>query len=267
MTTTDVSGTGGHDRRLTPAQIRGTRFATGSMLHPGYDQASVDRFQHLVAAEVGTLAAEVQALAGERAFLQEQVTALQQRLDGAPMPQPPSEQAVKILASAQQTADDYVAEAEDFSRQMTTEARDQYEEQLRLARENAGAIMQAAQEAAARLTAGGKALEDDDAAPGSRTAAELEEQVAFLKAYAQACRAQLRAYLEALLTDVETEWGRVDPALAPQALASAGQAGRRPGGTAAPQTSFHGNSAGNAAQEDGADADRAAPAAAHSPGG
>ncbi|MGY2067907.1 DivIVA domain-containing protein [Blastococcus sp. SYSU DS0619] len=265
MTTTDVSGTGGHDRRLTPAQIRSTRFPSGSLLHPGYDQAAVDRFQHLVAAEVGTLAAEVQALAGERAYLQEQLSALQQQLDGAPMPQPPSEQAVKILASAQQTADDYVAEAEDFSRQMTTEARSQYEEQLRLARQNAGAIMQAAQEAAARLT-GEKSL-DDDAAPGSRTAAELEEQVAFLKAYAQACRAQLRAYLEALLTDVETEWGRVDPSLAPQAHASGAQQGRRPGGTPAPQTSFHGNSAGGPVQEDEADADRTAPAAAHAPGG
>ncbi|MGY2084110.1 DivIVA domain-containing protein [Blastococcus sp. SYSU DS0539] len=265
MTTTDASGTGGHDRRLTPAQIRSTRFPSGTMLHPGYDQASVDHFQQVVAAELSTLTAEVETLAGERARLREQVAVLEQRLDGAPVPQPPSEQAVKILASAQQTADEYVAEAEDFSRQMTTEARDQYEEQLRLARENAGAIMQAAQEAAARLT-GGKAL-DDDAAPGSRTAAELEEQVAFLKAFAQACRAQLRAYLEALLTDVETEWGRVDPALAPQALAAPPQPGRRPGGTPAPQTSFHGNSAAGPGQDDEDDVDRAAPAAAHTSGG
>ncbi|WP_347057030.1 DivIVA domain-containing protein [Blastococcus sp. HT6-30] len=266
MTTTDASGSGGQDRRLTPAQIRSTRFPSGTMLHPGYDQAAVDRFQQLVAAEVSALAAEVETLAGERARLREQVTVLEQRLDGAPVPQPPSEQAVKILASAQQTADEYVAEAEDFSRQMTTEARDQYEEQLRLARENAGAIMQAAQEAAARLT-GRTAAVDEDAAPGSRTAAELEEQVAFLKAFAQACRAQLRAYLEALLTDVETEWGRVDPALAPQAIASPAQPGRRPGGTAAPQASFHGNSAGGPVQEDEHDAERAAPAGARASGG
>jgi hypothetical protein len=45
--------------------------------------------------------------------------------------------------------------------------------------------------------------------------AELEEQVAYLKAFGQACRVQLRAYLEALLSDVENEWGRADPAAMP----------------------------------------------------
>ncbi|MGY1828406.1 MULTISPECIES: DivIVA domain-containing protein [unclassified Blastococcus] len=251
MTTTETSGTGGGARRLTPEQIRGARFTAGTMLHPGYDQSEVDRFREMVAAEV-------RSLAGERDDLQRQVAELQQRLSGITVPEPPSEQAVKILASAQQTADEYVAEAEDFSRQMTAEARDQYEEQLRLARENAGAIMQAAQEAAARLSVATGA--DGDAA-GQRTTAELEEQVAFLKAFAQACRAQLRAYLEALLTDVETEWGRVDPALAPEALAAAGP-GRRPGPTGSPQTTFHDNSAGGADVED----NRPAPAGARSTG-
>ncbi|MGY1724357.1 DivIVA domain-containing protein [Blastococcus sp. SYSU DS0533] len=255
MTTTETSGTGGSARRLTAEQIRGARFTSGTMLHPGYDQNEVDRFREMVAAEVRTLV-------DERDDLHRQVAELQQRLSGVVVPEPPSEQAVKILASAQQTADEYVAEAEDFSRQMTAEARDQYEEQLRLARENAGAIMQAAQEAAARLSVATGA--DGDAA-GQRTTAELEEQVAFLKAFAQACRAQLRAYLEALLTDVETEWGRVDPALAPEALVAA-QTGRRPGGTAAPQTAFHGNSAAGPAEQPAGDGNRAEPAGAHAPG-
>ena len=52
---------------------------------------------------------------------------------------------------------------------------------------------------------------------------ELQEQVAYLKAFGQACRVQLRSYLEALLTDVEKEWGRADPAALPQ-----GSAPRRP---------------------------------------
>ncbi|MCF6746523.1 DivIVA domain-containing protein [Blastococcus sp. KM273128] len=257
MTSTETSGTGGAARRLSPEQIRGARFTSGSMLHPGYDQSEVDRFRDLVAAEVGSLV-------GERDDLRRQVAELQQRLSGTAVPEPPSEQAVKILASAQQTADEYVAEAEDFSRQMTAEARDQYEEQLRLARENAGAIMQAAQEAAARLALPGGG--DGDTTAGQRTTAELEEQVAFLKAFAQACRAQLRAYLEALLSDVETEWGRVDPALAPEALAAA-QAGRRPGGTAAPQTAFHGNSAAGPAEVQAEEAERTATAGARATGG
>ena len=41
--------------------------------------------------------------------------------------------------------------------------------------------------------------------------------MAYLKAFGQACRVQLRSYLEALLTDVETEWGQADPAAVAQA--------------------------------------------------
>jgi hypothetical protein len=85
---------------------------------------------------------------------------------------------------------------------------------VRQARENAGAIIQAAQEAAARMAAGERPRSAD--AP-ERSAQELGDQVAYLKAFGQACRTQLRAYLEALLVDVETEWGRADPGALPSA--------------------------------------------------
>ena len=63
----------------------------------------------------------------------------------------------------------------------------------------------------------GGGRQDDGGAPAATPRAtqpsqELQEQVAYLKAFGQACRVQLRAYLEALLSDVETEWGRADPA-------------------------------------------------------
>jgi hypothetical protein len=96
---------------------------------------------------------------------------------------------------------------------MTADARAQYEDQVRRARDNAGAIIQAAQEAAARMTAGDRPPAADGA---PRSTQELEAQVAYLKAFGQACRTQLRAYLEALLVDVETEWGRADPGALPQ---------------------------------------------------
>jgi len=121
---------------------------------------------------------------------------------------PPSEQAVRILATAQQTADNYVAEAEEFSRQVTSEARAEYEQAVRQARENAGAILQAAQEAAGRLGEGAPAVTDGS----QRTVEELQEQMAYLKTFGQAVRVQLRSYLEALIADVESEWGRADPA-------------------------------------------------------
>jgi hypothetical protein len=108
-----------------------------------------------------------------------------------------------------------VSEAEDFSRQMTTDARAQYEEQLRSARENAGAIIQAAHEAASRMVASGG---DGTPRPGGDqpTPEELQQEVAYLKAFGQAVRVQLRSYLEALITDVEGEWGRAHPTALPQ---------------------------------------------------
>ena len=161
---------------------------------------------------------------------------LQQQLAEASARPSPSDQAVGILATAQLTADEYVAEAEDFSRQMTSEARAQYEEQLSQARERAGAIIQAATEARAAITAAGGARGDD--APGTQ---ELQEQIAYLRAFGQATRVQLRSYLEALLRDVETEWGRAHPAvLSPALLDQRDQQLEAGGGTAA---SFHDNAA------------------------
>ncbi|RZU31852.1 DivIVA domain-containing protein [Blastococcus saxobsidens] len=210
---------GNAERGLSPADLQQVRFSRASMLHPGYVDTEVDRVVHRAAEE---LARHI----GEKAQLREQVRTLQAQLNGVPAHEPPSEQAVRILASAQQTADNYVAEAEQFSRQVTGEARAEYEEAVRLARENAGAIIQAAQEAAARLTGPAPAGPDR----GGRSVAELEEQVAYLKAFGQACRTQLRSYLEALLSDVESEWGRADPAALPTAVRPPAQRAAPEGG-------------------------------------
>jgi DivIVA domain-containing protein len=202
--TSAPNGPGNDDRGLNPADVHNLRFTRASMLRPGYVDTEVDRTMSRVAEELARHIAE-------KAQLRDEVRALRAHLEGTPVHEPPSEQAVRILSSAQQTADAYVAEAEEFSRQMTSEARAVYEEEVRQARENAGAIIQAAQEAAAKMT-GGAAGADT----GARSMEELQEQVAYLKAFGQACRVQLRSYLEALLSDVETEWGRADPAALPQ---------------------------------------------------
>jgi DivIVA domain-containing protein len=206
QTPADQSPAAPAERGLTPADLHNVRFTRASMMRPGYVDTEVDRVLARVGEELGRLYAE-------KAALRDQVRSLQAQLDGVVVPEAPSEQAVRILSSAQQTADNYVAEAEEFSRQVTHDARVEYEEVTREARETAGAIIQAAQEAAAKM---GPA---PAASGGERNLEELEEQVAYLKAFGQACRTQLRSYLEALLTDIETEWGNADPALLPpQAL-------------------------------------------------
>jgi DivIVA domain-containing protein len=239
--TSAPSGHGDGDRGLTPADLQQVRFSRASRLHPGYVEADVDRVLHRAAEELGRHVAE-------KAQLREQVRTLRAQLNGAPEHEPPSEQAVRILASAQQTADNYVAEAEQFSRQVTGEARAEYEEAVRLARENAGAIIQAAQEAAARLTG---PAPDGPTQGGGRSVAELEEQVAYLKAFGQACRVQLRSYLEALLTDVENEWGHADPGGLPTPPRPPAQ---RPTDDADRTTTFVSNTASDQVPPEGPDA-------------
>jgi DivIVA domain-containing protein len=237
MTTSDT-GHGYEAGPPTADDLRAVHFTPASMLHPGYTDREVDAFVARAADELARLTEENAQLRGHVQHLQQQVEVASQRPS-------PSDQAVGILATAQLTADQYVAEAEDFSRQMTSEARAQYEEQLTQAREKAGAIIQAAQEARIAIVGSGGSRAPDGG-PGPQ---ELQEQVAYLKAFGSAVRVQLRSYLEALLADVETEWGRADPAVLPPALV-AGRDQQVEGGIA-----FHSNeTTGSPAAEAGATA-------------
>jgi DivIVA domain-containing protein len=242
--TSEPNGPGSGERGLNPADLHNVRFTRASMLRPGYVDTEVDRVMSRAAEELARHIAE-------KAQLRDELRALQAQVDGSPVHEPPSEQAVRILSSAQQTADAYVAEAEEFSRQMTSEARSVYEEEVRQARENAGAIIQAAQEAAAKISGGAPAA----GAAGERSVEELQEQVAYLKTFGQAVRVQLRSYLEALISDVEAEWGRADPALLPPGAVRppAQRSGPEPsGGTAA---TFADNTAAEAPPGDDAGSD------------
>ncbi len=221
------------ERGLTPADLQNVRFTRASMLRPGYVDTEVDRVLARVAEELGRLYAE-------KAALRDQVRSLQAQVDGVVIPEAPSDQAVRILSSAQQTADNYVAEAEDFSRQITHDARVEYEELTREARETAGAIIQAAHEAAATIGQGSASGPADDS---GRTVEELQEQIAYLRTFGQSVRVQLRSYLEALIGDVEAEWGRADPnALPIEAVRPPEPRSGRPTGRSA-NTTFVANTA------------------------
>src|SRR3954451_9447706 len=131
MTEQDQYEPAENDRRLTPRDVQSARFSNRSMLHPGYTELEAHPFLNRVAQELARLHAE-------KAELLDHVHALQAQLEDAeavPLPEAPSDQAVRLLATAQQTADNYVAEPDDFSRQMTADARARYEEQMRHARE------------------------------------------------------------------------------------------------------------------------------------
>ena len=122
---------------------------------------------------------------------------------------------------------------------MTHDARVEYEELTREARETAGAIIQAAQEAAAKIGPGSaSAAGGDDGGRTRRGAAgadRLPHGVRPERA-ASSCAPTSRR----CITDVETEWGRADPAALP---AEVGSGPRRSGPGRARPTTFVANTA------------------------
>lgn len=196
--------------RLSPADVNGVLFTRAGRGKRGYDEVEVDVFLDRVQAEISRLIAEKGDLRDEAARLRNQLA------DGSgPLKDEASIQAVRVLSVAQQTADQYVADAEHYSRRVTSDAREHYEEIIAEARARARMIHEDAQRQA--VEASGEpalaGLEDGDGPVTARSRQELEAQVSYLRTYSQVCRVQLRAYLEALLTDIEEEWGRADPAV------------------------------------------------------
>src|SRR3954469_16737613 len=86
------------ERGLTPADLQSMRFSRASVLRPGYVETEVDRV-------LSRMAEELTRLVAEKAELRDQVRALQAQVEGVVAPAPPSEQALRILSTAQQTAD------------------------------------------------------------------------------------------------------------------------------------------------------------------
>lgn len=198
-------------RRITPADIQEVTFGRAGLGKRGYDENDVDDFLDRVRTEVTRLIAEKGELRDETRLLKKQLQeALAADAERPPAPEEPSIQAVRILSVAQQTADQYVADAEQYSRRMTSDARERYEELVLEARDRARSILENAE----RLTTNAADQLAGDAAGlngSAKAKQELEEQVAYLRAFGEVCRVQLRSYLESLLRSIEDEWGRADP--------------------------------------------------------
>lgn len=210
-----------HERsgRLSPADVQGVLFTRAGLGRRGYDEGEVDFFLERVQTELSRLLGEKSSLRDEAAELRGSGATPGVARDEA------SVQAVKVLSAAQLTADQYVADAESYSKRLSGEARERYERLVDDALSRAKTILDDAESAAhtAALAAGSAVADGQDGgapdgAPGA-SREELEQQVAYLRTFSQVCRVQLRAYLEALLSDVEAEWGRADPGVVPAAPA------------------------------------------------
>lgn len=163
---------------LTAAMLRSARF---DQARHGYDRDQV----HALLARA---ADRVEAADGECRSLREELTRLRAdaRRPGGDIGDDArmeiSVRAVELLSRAQQSADNAVAEAESYARDLVATAREQYRE-----------ILQRAHESAAQSTRG-----LPDAATG-----EPVPEVEYVRTYARVAQVQLRSVLEALTAEVD----------------------------------------------------------------
>jgi DivIVA domain-containing protein len=192
------------DERLTPDRVQSISFPTSRLGRRGFDEDHVRAFCAHVEQELVTLL-------NEKAALWEEVDRLRRRIMGdaeeAPgyRPEDAHVQAVRILSNAQQTADRYVADAQHYSRQLAEDARRRRDEVLAEARAHAERVLEEAHQQASRAAA----VAMSGAPPADEGRADLHGELAYLRTFSDVYRNHLRAYLEALLRNVE-EWERAE---------------------------------------------------------
>jgi cell division septum initiation protein DivIVA len=191
------------EHRLTPDVVQAVSFRAARLGRRGLDEEHVRAFCHQVEAELVLLL-------NERTALQEEVGRLRRRVLGHPGDDEGAGygradahlQAVSILSRAQQTADQYVAEAQEYSRHLAEDARRRRDEILAEARTHADRVLEEAHREASAAARSAMAA-PVTASPGDRR--ELEVELAYLRTFSDVYRTHLRAYLDALLRNVD-EW-------------------------------------------------------------
>lgn len=211
-----------HPDRLTPDYVQSVTFPTARIGRRGVDEAHVRAFCEWVEHEIIRLL-------NEKTALEQEVWRLRDRVRQAEAVEPDDghTQAIYILSRAQQTADKYVANAQEYSREIAEDARRRRDELLSEAKRRATVIMEAAQagvvisegaefetvEAHETATAGLLAAPvpvqqvRHQLTPGERRG--LETELDSLRTFGDICRAHLRTYLESLTRTVD-EWEQAE---------------------------------------------------------
>jgi DivIVA domain-containing protein len=149
-----ISGT---DNRLTPDAVQAVTFPPARLGRRGLDSEHVRAF-------CGQVERELIRLHNERTLLSDEVERLRRRVlgldgggSGSGYPQEDAHvQAVRILSQARQTADSYVAGAQEYGRQLAQDARRRRDEILAEATSRAALMLEEAHGEASR--AAGAAL-------------------------------------------------------------------------------------------------------------
>ena len=198
--------------RMTPAELQTVTFPTSRLGRRGYEEEAVRGF-------LSTVHAEFVHLMNERTSLWQEVQRLRRRIIAGESDSEPQAvlfgeadahvHAVRILSTAQVTADQYVADAQDYSSRLTLEAKRRRDEIMQEAQQYSDMLLEdahtKAREAAVSALNVAAAPQSDE----KQQAAQAE--LAYLRTYSDVYRAHLRAYTEGILRGIE-EWERKEAA-------------------------------------------------------
>ena len=197
--------------RMTPEELRTVTFPLSRLGRRGYEEESVEEFLREVQDEFVRLVNDRTTLWQEVQRLRRRVLA--EKPDGGPQvlfgEADAHVHAVRILSTAQVTADRYVADAKAYSSQLTEEARLRRDEIMQEAQQYSDMLLE---DAHARASEAAVSALNGAAHPQShheRQAAQAE--LAYLRTYSDVYRAHLRAYTEGILRGIE-DWERKEAA-------------------------------------------------------
>ena len=199
------------DSRLTPDELQTVTFPLSRLGRRGYEEEPVQEF-------LSEVHAEFVRLVNERASLWQEVQRLRRRIISGEAGGDPHTlfgeadahvHAVRILSTAQVTADRYVADAQAYSSRVTEEARLRRDEIMRQTQQHSDMLLE---EAHARAREAAVTALDVPAPPqNDRERRAAQAELAYLRTYGDVYRAHLRAYTEGVLRGIE-EWERKEQA-------------------------------------------------------
>lgn len=220
--------------RMTPEQVQSATFSSARFGRRGLDEAEVRGFCEWVAQGIGQLLNDNNLLQAEIQRLRERLLEGGKGSTGI-QPEDGHVQAVYVLSKAQRTADRYVADAQEYSRELAEDARLRRDEILAEAKMRAATILEEAHNNGSKAAA---AARDNPEPLPEPQRQELQAEIAYLRTFSDVCRTHLRAYMESLSRSIE-EWERTERnavRTARDAARTASEAAREPATPRAPVT-------------------------------
>ena len=189
-----------HSEMPTPERVRSAAFTPTRLGRRGIDESEVHAFCGWVADGLGMLLNDNNMLQAEIMRLRDRL--LEGKGRAGVQPEDAHAQAVQVLSKAQQTADRYVADAQEYSRELAEEARLRRDEILNEAKVRASMIVEDAHTTATK--AANAARDTPEPLPAAERQ-DLQAEIAYLRTFSDVCRTHLRAYLESLTRSID-EW-------------------------------------------------------------